>query len=533
VLSTGEERYAGQPVSVEAPKAAPGIAGDTGLVLTREARHYAVTAPVVPPVDLSGSDEPLVVQYEVRLQDGLTCGGAYLKLYNATPAFDASTVTGATPYVWMFGPDRCGATDKVHVIARHVSPVSGVAEEKHLAAPPRTPGDKLSHLYTLVVTPANGSYAVLVDGKPAATGALAADFEPPFEPPATIADPDDTKPADWVDEAQIADPSASKPDDWDESAPPTVPDEDAVRPPGWLEDQPASVPDPAAVKPADWDDEEDGEWEPPSVPNPRCITAPGCGPWTRPSKRNPAYRGVWKAPLVANPAYKGPWAPRRLPNPAHFTEPAPWRLGGGAAIGGVGLEVWTMTGGILIDNVLITRDPAVAAAYAAATWAVKAAAEEAATAGERDATSRAARWAAVSQGTWVDKGLFWAGEAAEWLGARVDPRLAVAAAVAAASLLALTLYAACGSSSSGGGKAAAPARQHAGVAVPGSDSEREEAEEEDEAEAEGGDGPALAPAEEATAPAEEAEAEAAPAAEDDAAAPASASKGVRRRNKRA
>jgi hypothetical protein len=39
-------------------------------------------------------------------------------------------------------------------------------------------------------------------------------------------DPDDSKPADWVDAQRIPDPDASKPDDWDEdvsAAPPRMP----------------------------------------------------------------------------------------------------------------------------------------------------------------------------------------------------------------------------------------------------------------------------------------------------------------------
>ena len=40
---------------------------------------------------------------------------------------------------------------------------------------------------------------------------------PSVNPPKEIDDPEDKKPADWVDEAKIDDPDASKPDDWDES----------------------------------------------------------------------------------------------------------------------------------------------------------------------------------------------------------------------------------------------------------------------------------------------------------------------------
>ena len=59
-------------------------------------------------------------------------------------------------------------------------------------------------------------------------GSLFEDFEPAFNPPDTIPDPTDSKPADWVDEPKIADPDASKPEDWDEDAPETIPDEDAT-----------------------------------------------------------------------------------------------------------------------------------------------------------------------------------------------------------------------------------------------------------------------------------------------------------------
>ena len=35
-----------------------------------------------------------------------------------------------TPYTIMFGPDKCGETNKVHFILRHKSPVTGEWEEK-------------------------------------------------------------------------------------------------------------------------------------------------------------------------------------------------------------------------------------------------------------------------------------------------------------------------------------------------------------------------------------------------------------------
>ena len=526
-MRSADAKYAGQPVAVEAPRANAGAAGDLGLVLSHAARHYALTAPLAQPVDLS-DDRPLVLQYEARFQEGLTCGGAYLKLYTAAPGdvFDPAAVTGATPYTVMFGPDRCGATDKVHLIVRYAPPAGGPAEEKHLTGAPHPPRDTLSHLYTLVLRP-DGSFSVRVDGVSVRDGNLSDAFEPPFLPPATIPDPTDAKPADWVEEARIADPAAAKPADWDEDAPMTLPDEDATMPAGWLEGTPATLADPAAAKPPDWDDEEDGSWEAPQVDNPACEHAPGCGPWVRPSKRNPAYRGPWRAPLVDNPAYRGPWAPRAIPNPAAFTDPALWRLGGpGAAMGAVGLEVWTMSGGLLFDNVLLARDEATASDFAAATFRVKAAAEAAgAAAAARDA-ARADRRAKAVGGTLLDAAAFYAGELADAAQRLVpDARVAVAlAACGALALLAGCYAACCRGGGGGGGKAAHSHAHHSHAHGSGGGEAAGEADA-----AHGGEGPVLAPPPppEAVAAAAATPDEAA-AEEEDGDAPASKG-GVRRR----
>ncbi len=45
--------------------------------------------------------------------DGLECGGAYMKLLQDNKALHAEEFSNASPYVIMFGPDKCGATNKV------------------------------------------------------------------------------------------------------------------------------------------------------------------------------------------------------------------------------------------------------------------------------------------------------------------------------------------------------------------------------------------------------------------------------------
>lgn len=48
------------------------------------------------------------------------------------------------------------------------------------------------------------SYQVLIDNEVASEGSLLENFEPPFNPPAEIDDPSDSKPDDWVDDMTYA-----------------------------------------------------------------------------------------------------------------------------------------------------------------------------------------------------------------------------------------------------------------------------------------------------------------------------------------
>lgn len=50
----------------------------------------------------------------------------------------------------------------------------------------------------------------MVNGQTEKTGSLLEDFDPPFNPPKEIDDPEDKKPEDWVDEEKIPDPNAKK-----------------------------------------------------------------------------------------------------------------------------------------------------------------------------------------------------------------------------------------------------------------------------------------------------------------------------------
>jgi len=338
------------------------LVGDVGLVVPEEARHYGASASFTP---VEGKDGvPFIAQFEVQFQEGLSCGGSYIKIFDSAgkPSADFDN---DTPYVIMFGPDKCGATNKVHFILKHKNPKTGEWEEKHLKNPPSLPADSMTHMYTLIINPDN-SFDVQIDGESKATGNLLDSMEPPVNPPKEIDDPDDSKPKDWVDEAKINDPSSSKPDDWDEDAPFQIDDPSASMPTGWNEDAAKKIADPAAKRPDDWDDEEDGEWEAPMIDNPACKV--GCGKWTPPKINNPEYKGKWYAPKIDNPEYKGEWKAKQIPNPNFFEDKKPCIL---PKIDSVGIDIWTMSKGMIFDNLVIATDVAKVKEFTASSFKIR------------------------------------------------------------------------------------------------------------------------------------------------------------------
>jgi len=170
-----------------------------------------------------------------------------------------------------------------------------------------------------------------------------------------IKDPSISKPSDWVDEAQIDDPEDVKPAGYD--------------------DIPSTIVDPEATKPSDWDDELDGEWEAPTISNPDFK-----GPWRAKRIDNPAYKGVWQHPEIDNPAYK-------TDDKLYLYE----------SFGAVGLEVWQVKSGSIIDNILIT-DSIEEAQADAAKYASRKTAEK-----ERD-DAEAAKQAAADEAKKAEEG---------------------------------------------------------------------------------------------------------------------------------
>ena len=298
-----------------------GSADDKGIQTSEDARFFGLSAKMDKPFTSSG-DKPLVVQYSVKHEQNLDCGGAYIKLAPGGDTFDAAAFGGDTPYAVMFGPDVCGSSNKkTHVILHDHEKDDNLLIKKEV----NTETDDLTHLYTLIVNPDN-TFEVLIDNKSVRKGSLDEHFD--FLAEKTIKDPDAKKPEDWVESARMIDPESKKPDDWD--------------------DQPAEIADPDAKKPEDWDDEDDGEWEAPVIDNPDFE-----GEWEPKRIDNPDYKGQWEHPMVDNPEYK-------------FNEGMYKVCKDGCTH--VGFEIWQVKTGTLFDDIIVTDSVEEAKEYAEQTF---------------------------------------------------------------------------------------------------------------------------------------------------------------------
>lgn len=126
----------------------------------------------------SNKDKTLIIQYVVKHEQGIDCGGGYMKLFPST--VDQQKLHGGADedvYNIMFGPDICGYDKKTHVIFNYKG-------ENHLVKKkPKCESDSLSHLYKLVVTP-DGKYSVAIDDTEVQSGELREDWD--FLPPKVI-----------------------------------------------------------------------------------------------------------------------------------------------------------------------------------------------------------------------------------------------------------------------------------------------------------------------------------------------------------
>jgi calnexin len=396
-MKSSDPKYADQPIMVKSADHPPkGYGRDKGLSLTQEMKYYGVYSKFSSPLsNEDGSD--IVIQYEVKLEESLLCGGAYIKLPRTTDTDTATTTTTTaqsdseinsdTPYSIMFGPDKCGVeNDRVHFIIQYQNPNTFKWEESHYKSPPTIIDDQLTHLYTLILygyKNNNGNkkhtFDIMIDTKMIVEGgSLIDDMVPTIVPLEFIDDPNDIKPDTWEDEEEIIDINAKKPNDWDNTIDMMIPDPSDSMPVGWLENENLEILDPDAYEPDDWDIEEDGEWESPSITNPICHNGdvPGCGPWRARRIPNPDYKGEWKPPMIKNPNFIKKWITKQIKNPLYdyfnpknintFIQPS----------SGILLEVWTTNAGIHFDNFLIDYNINNVNLYAKKTFLKKSIAEQ-------------------------------------------------------------------------------------------------------------------------------------------------------------
>jgi len=287
-----------------------GDENNKGIQTGTDYRWYDISAATP---DFNNKDKTLVIQYSVKHEQNIDCGGAYIKL--APKGVDQKKWGGDSDYSIMFGPDICGySTKKVHVIFTYKGKNHLIKKE----IKPET--DEKTHIYTLVVKPDN-TYEVLIDLKSVQKGSLLEDWD--MIPPKTIKDPKASKPSDWDENEEIDDPEDKKPDGYD--------------------DIPKQITDPDAKKPDDWDDESDGEWEAPMIDNPE-------------------FKGEWKPKKIKNPAYKGKWVAPDIENPDYFDDPEVYNVVKSNSV--VGFELWQVKAGTVFDNILVCDDAEYAKAQA-------------------------------------------------------------------------------------------------------------------------------------------------------------------------
>ncbi|CAF0961320.1 unnamed protein product, partial [Didymodactylos carnosus] len=286
---------------------------DKGIQTSEDARFYGASAKF--DNSFSNEEKTLVIQFTVKHEQKIDCGGGYIKVYPSD--VDQKNLHGDSPYLIMFGPDICGySTKKVHVIFTYKG--KNLLIKKDI----KCKDDELTHLYTLILKPDN-TYIVKIDNEKVESGTLEEDWD--FTLPKTIKDPSASKPSDWDDNEKIDDASDVKPADYD---------------------KPEHIPDPEAKIPEDWDNEIDGTWEPPMMDNPE-------------------YKGQWKPRQIDNPAYKGAWVHPEIDNPDYVEDKNLYLF---QDIGAIGFDLWQVKAGTIFDNILVTDDEKHAEDFGNETW---------------------------------------------------------------------------------------------------------------------------------------------------------------------
>nr|5HCA_A Chain A, Calreticulin,Calreticulin [Entamoeba histolytica HM-1:IMSS]5HCA_B Chain B, Calreticulin,Calreticulin [Entamoeba histolytica HM-1:IMSS]5HCA_C Chain C, Calreticulin,Calreticulin [Entamoeba histolytica HM-1:IMSS]5HCB_A Chain A, Calreticulin [Entamoeba histolytica HM-1:IMSS]5HCB_B Chain B, Calreticulin [Entamoeba histolytica HM-1:IMSS] len=132
-----------------------GDANNKGLQTSEDNKFYIAAAKL--DEEFSNKDKNLIVQYNLKFEQGIDCGGGYIKLLPKKSIESEEKFTPESEYNIMFGPDVCGGSKRTHVIMNYKGKNNLIRKEI------KCESDDISHLYTLIIRP-NNTYVVKIDG---------------------------------------------------------------------------------------------------------------------------------------------------------------------------------------------------------------------------------------------------------------------------------------------------------------------------------------------------------------------------------
>ncbi|XP_038627729.1 calreticulin-3 [Tachyglossus aculeatus] len=139
---------------------------DRGLQTTENSKFYAISSRFKP---FSNRGKSLIIQYTVKHEQKIDCGGGYVKLFPSD--VDPENLSENSYYYIMFGPDICGFETRItHVILS--SRNKYISNKKRI----RCKVDGFTHLYTLILR-RDQTYKVRIDAKLVASGNINDDWD--------------------------------------------------------------------------------------------------------------------------------------------------------------------------------------------------------------------------------------------------------------------------------------------------------------------------------------------------------------------
>merc|ERR1719487_992842 len=141
--------------------------GDKGIQTQEDSKFFGISAGFD---SFSNKGKDLIIQYQAKYEKDVECGGGYVKI--GPKMSDPTTFGDPTAYNIMFGPDKCGYNKRTHLIFNY----DGKNVLKKTDLPYKQDGEKLTHLYRLILRPDN-TVKVEIDGEKLYDGSIKEDWE--------------------------------------------------------------------------------------------------------------------------------------------------------------------------------------------------------------------------------------------------------------------------------------------------------------------------------------------------------------------